>query len=654
MTAEGAPVNDENDDGYEYDNERDGMRAALDHARGRPTHIDEAVSLLTKDEPSMGDALDRAHEGGGKDTFGVVQSLQPKPAPPRAPDPVAPPASPESHGLYGTLDRLNDKSQPPSTTNPVLSHVTEPGAATPQKGSPTAFGEMTKNLAQHPGPATTPAERTSQAGVQTSAPSGGDDWQTPDFPPSSPPMTSLSANQVPAGPVTTARDQRMHAVELIRRLAEDFGNHAPDMLSAISGADLAAAQDRDRQQRSHDDFTKAISAGLLRQPFEPSAPTEAKDVLERQRFENGAAARTGQALSIQERLAKALTGQEKPADASLSSLRDAEAQKWRNDDVRARDAAAAKKAADDAKASTASGLREADGGSLTTAKRLWLQTSPIAKQHGLTADDLSGLTTRKDWEDFVRQAGARGGSKAAASSSQAPSIRQGDLSSIPDPGDRALVAGILDGRMGPNSVSKKDATRILKLVTQVNPDFDATAFATYAGVKKHLAESGDVVALNTAYNHLGRAAQNMPANMDAQALNRIRQAVLTGSGSDTLTPFETDVKVAADELAKAYGNNSEAGRQAVEHLLDPKQSPAQLRARLREARELLGGKLKAYQQQFANVAPKGARMNIASPDGSDGDTVTVVSRKTGRSKPMPRAAAEQLLAAPGGDAYEVQ
>jgi hypothetical protein len=150
-----------------------------------------------------------------------------------------------------------------------------------------------------------------------------------------------------------------------------------------------------------------------------------------------------------------------------------------------------------------------------------------------------------------------------------------------------------------------------------------------------LSKSDEVVALNTAYSHIKRARANVPDNFDAQAANRVRQAWLTGSGADTLTPFETDVKIAADELAKAYGNNSEAGRATVEKLLAPNQSRKQLESRLDEIDELLAGKLGSYQHQFERVAPKGASEfkvvspeNEAKPKGSgpsEGDEKTLKS-----------------------------
>jgi len=96
---------------------------------------------------------------------------------------------------------------------------------------------------------------------------------------------------------------------------------------------------------------------------------------------------------------------------------------------------------------------------------------------------------------------------------------------------------------------------------------------------------------------------------------------LTGSGAADLSPFEADVKISADELAKAYGNNSEAGRQAVEQLLDPNQSKEQLQARISEIEELLGGKLRSFQHQFEGVAPKGAQFDVLSPENRAANTV---------------------------------
>ena len=175
-----------------------------------------------------------------------------------------------------------------------------------------------------------------------------------------------------------------------------------------------------------------------------------------------------------------------------------------------------------------------------------------------------------------------------------------------DPSDREVVRAIVEGRAPAPAPGSKTGGRVMSLVTQIDPSFDSSKYGAYAGVREKLSKSDEVVALNTAYGHVSRAKANIPENFDTQTLNRIKRAWQTGSGSDTLTPFETDVKIAADELAKAYGNNSEAGRSTIEHLLEPGQSKAQLQSRLAEVEELLSSKLGSYQHQFDRVAPKGA------------------------------------------------
>lgn len=209
------------------------------------------------------------------------------------------------------------------------------------------------------------------------------------------------------------------------------------------------------------------------------------------------------------------------------------------------------------------------------------------------------------------------GDKRATKGQHGPAspVVAGKIDSIADPSERETVRAIVEGRAPAPAPGSKFGQHIMGLVAQVSPDFDSTRYGAYKDVKEKLAKSDEVVALNTAYSHVSRAKANIPDNFDAQSINRIKQAVATGAGSDKLTPFETDVKIAADELAKAYGNNSEAGRQTIEHLLAPAQSKAQLEARLAEVEELLAGKLGSYQHQYERVAPKGAApFEVLSPE----------------------------------------
>lgn len=199
-----------------------------------------------------------------------------------------------------------------------------------------------------------------------------------------------------------------------------------------------------------------------------------------------------------------------------------------------------------------------------------------------------------------------GTSKAAAKAAghgPAPVAKEGDLASVPED-IRAEVQRIANGDE-PVPVWTSRNARLKNAVSQFAPHLDSAGFATRKAVQEQIAKSPELVAINTASEHLALARSHVPENFDSQSLNRIKQVYLTQSGSDKLSPFEMDVKVAADELAKAYGNNSEAGRQTIEHLLDPNQSKEQLISRLNETLALLEGKRHAFQEQYDRAAKPG-------------------------------------------------
>lgn len=194
----------------------------------------------------------------------------------------------------------------------------------------------------------------------------------------------------------------------------------------------------------------------------------------------------------------------------------------------------------------------------------------------------------------------------------APAKPVHSLDDITDPGDRAKVQAIGEGRADMTIAGLKDRGRIAGLVAQVYPDFDQTKFGAYKSVVQHQATDKDIVAAATAQEHIKQARAHIPQNFDAPVLNRLRKAILSGSGSPEMTPFEVDVKVAADEYAKALGNNAQSGREEVESLIASAQSPQQLAVALDEIDHLLATKQAQWGEQLKKVAP-GAKHPAGEP-----------------------------------------
>jgi hypothetical protein len=176
-----------------------------------------------------------------------------------------------------------------------------------------------------------------------------------------------------------------------------------------------------------------------------------------------------------------------------------------------------------------------------------------------------------------------------------------------------VVKAIAEGRMEAPKAASKFGADVLKYVVAYKPDFDATRFGNYAAVGKAQATGKDKMAIKVAREHLATAKRLIPANYDTRGLNRIKQAFVSGTGGDQLTPFETAVLVAAHEVARVYGIEDQTGKQLIEHLLDPTQSPQQLRARLATTDELIAGKERGLEEQLGAVAPTGAAPPTPTP-----------------------------------------
>ncbi len=230
-----------------------------------------------------------------------------------------------------------------------------------------------------------------------------------------------------------------------------------------------------------------------------------------------------------------------------------------------------------------------------------------AEKDALEAKYRDGRDIVKDKQWAQGEAGKDRRAKAIAAAKAAGKAPPPMVTSIDDvPAElRGTVTAVIEGRAKAPDPGSRFGQTVLNYVTQIDPAFDSTNYGTYGAVKKQVATSKDLVAANTAKTHLALARAHIPENFDAQSINKVKQVFMNKTGSDKLTPFEMDVKIAADELAKAYGNDSEAGRSTIEHLLEPTQSRAQLSARLLEAERLLAGKIETMQKQIDKVAPKG-------------------------------------------------
>lgn len=283
-------------------------------------------------------------------------------------------------------------------------------------------------------------------------------------------------------------------------------------------------------------------------------------------------------------------------------------------------------------------------------RRPILARDPRAAKLGFTPEQISHMN--KDGLDKLQQE-IESLDKAKPHGTGAPAKEVHSIADIPDPGDKAAVRAILDGQDAAEKYGRKEGPRLLKLARQIDPNFDSTKAGVYRHVAEQLSTDKSIGAARTAADHLARAKANIPENYDANMLNRIANNVTKGAGGTGLTGFEADVAVAAAELATAYGENAEAGKEELRKLLDPNQSKAQLHHSIDELEHLMEARIQSKRDQFMSAAPKGTalpamlqpRPEAAAPIGAGADPIVSLTAKDGRVKRVKKSAADAWLKA---------
>lgn len=197
-------------------------------------------------------------------------------------------------------------------------------------------------------------------------------------------------------------------------------------------------------------------------------------------------------------------------------------------------------------------------------------------------------------------------------------IKEGDLAAVPE-ADRPIVKSMLDGRTMPKEIPIKSRERILKMVLQVNPQYDPAKAEAYRAVSKQQALAPDVVAMDVGRHHLDAAKKLIPDNADAQFLNKLKQAYASGSGDPQFAAFNTAANVAAHEVARMMKIDDQAGKQMVEHMMAPVQSKAQLLKVFETIDELIAGKQEGLSRQLGRYAPTDFGAPPKPPEAAHGE-----------------------------------
>lgn len=410
-----------------------------------------------------------------------------------------------------------------------------------------------------------------------------------------PAVTSQTATQTdaetvaapPVAPKAPAADPtqaaRLKAIERIQRMAD-----AP--MGGPSDSDIAAASQRDRDNVRRANLSETLRAAFARdRPRLQQEPSEAA-ALQSQRASS--LAKRNADMSVSARLAEAL------------SRGTATPQKTYDDPYHQALTEQALSLAEDRrrKGDAAGRTAETETAALET-ERQALLADPRAKRMGLTpemlakADRAALKGIRHELESF----------KPEKTKAPIARIKAGDIGSVPErrAGYRELVKAIAEGRAEAPKAASRFGSEVVSDVLAYKPDFDATRFGAYKKVVEQQAGGKDVVAIDVAREHLGTAKSLIPRNASPQFVNRIKQAIASGTGDPEFKPFIAAATVAAHELAKVYGIEDQAGKAMVEHQLAAAQSPEQLVAVFTTFEELIAGKQRGLERQRARVAPSG-------------------------------------------------
>lgn len=519
---------------------------------------EKAAQVGDKPEPTMGDALDRAHDSGGKDTFGVVSSL------------------PTSHidDAVAMLDKPDAQTAGPVDPPPPVPSPEPPSVAPPPDGPP--------DFKAFPSP-------------------------------------------VAPKPDDGIRQARLSAIENIRKLI-DAG--PPKMSPQFSDEAISGARQRDEQAQARSDFSRALMALGARKPFESEPVKSEADSLMKQRGMSQAqgSADLQRKLSGEESIAR--LSEDKPVDPTLEALRLAGVEKIRADTGRA-----------DTK------LTDDEAAKKTTAE---LEAKKLAE------------TTRHNQATEAQSAAALAARKAkTAQAKELGAAEIHSLEDIKDPSKRATVAAMLkETHLNTDGMMRTAAGReLMGLALQLKPELDQSKFGVSKAVSTQMATDKSVDALNTASNHLDELekAVTKAGNFDSPTFNRIKNAFLNNTGSAAMTALETIGGTAAHEVAGAYGIATEGGRHEIEQMFSEAQSTKQLLERIHTQRALMGGKgqsmvhrAEAYGAQAPAIEP-----GVLHPESPASGTVTIMDKKSRRSRNVSPEKAKAIMAAPGGEGFEI-
>ncbi len=196
------------------------------------------------------------------------------------------------------------------------------------------------------------------------------------------------------------------------------------------------------------------------------------------------------------------------------------------------------------------------------------------------------------------------------------------LSKLPPP-IATMVKSLTDYTMNPANISSRGNTRatIMAYAHQYDPTFDESQFANRAAIRKDYTSgqtAKNIISLNTSVNHLSDLAanfKNLP-NGDITKFNTIKDWWSANVGKGDVTKVVTDLNAVAGELAKTFKGTGATDQEvgAIEKGISVNSSPAQFKAFIEEATNLLGGRIDALNGSYQTAVGKPFERSFINPD----------------------------------------
>lgn len=281
------------------------------------------------------------------------------------------------------------------------------------------------------------------------------------------------------------------------------------------------------------------------------------------------------------------------------------------------------------------------------------------QQFGITGHDENGMQTYGFINPYTQSVKAPNGAPTAQSPGAGVSGLAGeDYLATLDPGRAAQIKGIVEGRMAPPTgmaLKSPQIQALMRQAAQYEPGFDLVNWQARAATRKDFTagkSSQNITAFNTAIAHLDTLdkAADALGNRWSPIWNTVANMVVNQTGDPRVKQFEIAKTAVADELTRAFRGSGGNVHDIVqwEKAINSAGSPEQLKGAMKQAVELLRGRIEALGETYnRGMGTTKDPLTLLAPK-----SVAALQRMTGEDRgtgPAP-AASPAAGAKPAGEA----